>query len=87
MWSIRKRFALLRMIWVDGGYVGELVAWARRVGKWTLDIVTGHPKQMARGGGAEMPSLDPRYASRMGEMHPVSVPGGDRRLTLDRVGG
>jgi putative transposase len=37
--SIRKRFARLRVIWADGGYAGELVAWARRVGKWTLDIV------------------------------------------------
>ena len=36
---IRKRFARLRVIWADGGYAGGLVAWAWRVGKWTLDIV------------------------------------------------
>lgn len=37
--SIRKRFARLKVIWADGGYAGELVDWARRVGKWVLDIV------------------------------------------------
>ena len=36
---IRKRFARLKVIWADGGYAGELVNWARRAGKWTLDIV------------------------------------------------
>ena len=37
--AIRKRFSRLRIIWADGGYTGELIAWAKRVGKWTLDIV------------------------------------------------
>ncbi len=36
---IGKRFARLQLIWADGGYAGELVAWARRIGPWTLDIV------------------------------------------------
>jgi len=30
---IRKRFARLKTIWADGGYAGELAAWARRIGK------------------------------------------------------
>jgi putative transposase len=37
--AIRKRFARLKVIWADGGYAGELVGWARRTGKWVLDIV------------------------------------------------
>ena len=37
--AIRKRFSRLRIIWADGGYTGELIAWAKRIGKWTLDIV------------------------------------------------
>ena len=36
---IHKRFARLRVIWADGGYAGELVDWARRIGHWTLQIV------------------------------------------------
>lgn len=37
--TIGGRFKRLRKIWADGGYAGELVDWARRTGKWTLEIV------------------------------------------------
>ena len=37
--TMRQRFARLKLIWADGGYAGKLVGWARRMGKWTLQIV------------------------------------------------
>ena len=41
--KLRKGFTRLKLIWADGGYAGELVAWAKRVGKWTLEIVRRNP--------------------------------------------
>ena len=41
--KLLKRFARLKLIWADAGYAGELVAWAKRVGHWTLDIVRRNP--------------------------------------------
>ncbi len=33
------RFRRLRLIWVDGGYAGELINWAIRVCRWVLEVV------------------------------------------------
>jgi putative transposase len=33
------RFPRLRLIWADGGYAGQLVAWAQALGGWLLEIV------------------------------------------------
>lgn len=41
--KLRRGFRRLKLIWADGGYAGELVAWAKRVGKWTLAIVRRNP--------------------------------------------
>jgi putative transposase len=35
----RLRFRRLRLIWVDGGYAGELINWAARVCRWVLEVV------------------------------------------------
>jgi putative transposase len=37
--KIRGLFPRLKIIWADGGYAGQLVAWAARFGGWTLEIV------------------------------------------------
>ena len=29
----------LKLIWADGGYAGQLIDWARRMGRWALEIV------------------------------------------------
>ena len=29
----------LKLIWADGGYAGQLIGWARHVGRWVLEIV------------------------------------------------
>ncbi|EYB68873.1 hypothetical protein DEIPH_ctg015orf0001 [Deinococcus phoenicis] len=39
--SLAKRFPQLRYIWADGGYSGELVAWAKQVLSWVVEIVKG----------------------------------------------
>lgn len=36
---LKGRFRRLKVIWADGGYAGKLIAWAKRVGRWTLEIV------------------------------------------------
>jgi putative transposase len=41
----RGRFPRLRKIWVDQGYKPHLIAWAKRVGGWVLDIVAKPPDQ------------------------------------------
>jgi putative transposase len=38
------RFPRLRLIWVDQGYKPHLVAWARAVGGWLVEIVA-RPKE------------------------------------------
>ncbi len=38
------RFPRLRLIWVDQGYKAHLVAWARAVGGWVVEIVA-RPKE------------------------------------------
>jgi putative transposase len=37
--SVQGRLPRLRLIWADGGYAGQLVAWTQRVCHWTLEIV------------------------------------------------
>lgn len=32
-------FGRLKLIWADGGYAGQLIAWAYTLGRWTLEIV------------------------------------------------
>ena len=32
-------FPRLRLIWADGGYAGELIAWVATFGNWVLEIV------------------------------------------------
>jgi transposase len=36
---LSHRFSLLKHIWVDGAYAGELVAWAYNLLGWTLQVV------------------------------------------------
>jgi len=33
------RFSRLKLIWADGGYAGQLIEWARKAGRWVLEIV------------------------------------------------
>jgi len=33
------RFPRLTLIWADGGYAGQLIAWTKRLANWTLEIV------------------------------------------------
>ncbi len=33
------RFGRLKLIWADGGYAGQLIDWARQLGRWVLEIV------------------------------------------------
>jgi putative transposase len=35
----RRLFPRLKLIWADGGYAGQLIEWAKRLGRWTLQIV------------------------------------------------
>ncbi len=35
----RRLFPRLKLIWADGGYAGQLIDWAKRLGRWTLEIV------------------------------------------------
>lgn len=35
----RRLFPRLKLIWADGGYAGQLIAWAKTLGRWTLQIV------------------------------------------------
>jgi putative transposase len=32
-------FGRLKLIWADGGYAGQLIDWAKTLGRWTLQIV------------------------------------------------
>ena len=33
------RFPRLQLIWADGAYGGKLVAWAKKIGGWSLELV------------------------------------------------
>lgn len=33
------RFPRLQIIWADGGYAGQLIAWVQELGGWVLEIV------------------------------------------------
>src|SRR5580658_5073934 len=35
----RRLFPSLKLIWADGGYSGQLIDWAKHLGRWTLEIV------------------------------------------------
>src|SRR6266545_3974243 len=35
----RRLFPRLERIWADGGYAGQLIDWAKHLGRWTLEIV------------------------------------------------
>jgi len=35
----RRLFPRLKLIWADGGYAGQLIDWAKSLGRWTLQIV------------------------------------------------
>lgn len=37
--KLTGRFPRLRLIWADGGYAGQLVAWVHDLGGWLLEIV------------------------------------------------
>lgn len=37
--KVRFKLPRLRIVWADGGYAGELVAWVRSFADWTLEIV------------------------------------------------
>ena len=37
--QLMDRCPRLRVIWADGAYGGKLVAWAKAVGGWTLELV------------------------------------------------
>jgi len=34
-----RLFPRLKLIWADGGYAGQLIDWAKHLGRWTLQIV------------------------------------------------
>lgn len=36
---LKGKFTRLTLIWADGGYAGQLVAWAKALAGWTLRIV------------------------------------------------
>jgi putative transposase len=36
---VQFMFSRLELIWADGGYSGQLVAWVKRMCGWTLEIV------------------------------------------------
>ena len=36
---LKGRFSRLKLIWADGGYAGQLIEWARKLGRWVLEIV------------------------------------------------
>jgi putative transposase len=35
----RRLFPRLKLIWADGGYAGQLIDWAKHMGRWTVEIV------------------------------------------------
>lgn len=35
----RRLFPHLTRLWADGGYAGQLIGWAKQLGRWTLEIV------------------------------------------------
>jgi putative transposase len=35
----RRLFPRLKLIWADGGYAGQLIDWAKSLGRWTVQIV------------------------------------------------
>jgi putative transposase len=37
--KLMGRFPRLTLIWADGGYAGQLLAWAAWIAHWTLEIV------------------------------------------------
>lgn len=36
---LRRGFTRLQLIWADGGYQGQLIAWLKALAGWTLEIV------------------------------------------------
>ena len=41
-WALNRlvgKFGRLKRIWADGGYAGQLIEWARQLGRWVLEIV------------------------------------------------
>jgi len=39
LYKLLGRFPRLRLIWADGGYAGQLVAWAYTLGGWVIEVV------------------------------------------------
>ena len=37
--KLSGRFPRLQLIWADGGYAGQLIAWVHELGGWLLEIV------------------------------------------------
>ena len=37
--TLTGRFPRLQLIWADGGYAGQLIAWVQELGGWLLEIV------------------------------------------------
>lgn len=39
LYKLLGRFPRLQLIWADGGYAGQLVAWAYTLGGWVIEVV------------------------------------------------
>ena len=39
LYKLLGRFPRLQLIWADGGYAGQLVAWAYALGGWVIEVV------------------------------------------------
>jgi putative transposase len=39
LWNLRKSFPAIKLAWADGGYAGQLVTWAKKALKLTVQIV------------------------------------------------
>jgi putative transposase len=37
--KVKDRYPRLRLVWADGGYAGQLIAWLNDCCEWTLEIV------------------------------------------------
>lgn len=39
MAKVKDKFPRLKLIWGDGGYAGQLIAWMMTFGQWVLEII------------------------------------------------
>ena len=73
--KLAGRFPRLQLIWADGGYAGQLIAWVHELGGWLLEIVKRPRREQVRrpatalGGGAHLrvagapPAIEQRLRS------------------------